>query len=190
MPAQAKLASAVALSLALVGAGTSLAQSTTAPASHTAYVTLVDVEGTAAQELTGTLSCQASWHERVAAETFGGPACQPSEYAYAYPDDEPAPWNSPIEDVDPQTYVKDDGSVYRVAEVTYKTMADAPEGGPELVKAMASEIVPQGSDEEPSYAMPVEGELANQSDSLEVEVGPSPDEAQGTPVADTSLPSG
>lgn len=189
MPAQAKLASAVALSLALVGAGTSLAQSTTAPASHTAYVTLTEVEGTPVQELAGTVPCQASWHERVMVETFGGPACQPSEYAYAYPDDKPAPWNSPIEDVDGRTYVKDDGSVYRVAEVTYKTMADAPEGGPELVKAMASEIVPQSDDEDPSYAMPVEGELANESDSLEVEVGPSPSDAQGTPVADPSLPS-
>lgn len=183
MPAYAKLATALAMSLALVGAGTSLAQSTTALASHTAYVSMVDVvETPGAQEWAGTVSCDVPEHERMIRETLGRPTCLTDKFAYVYPSDGPAPWTASIEDVDQQTYVDEAGTVRQVAEVSYQTISQSPEGGPELVKAMASEIRPEaGGGDEGSYALPMNEELLEEGDdALTVDVGPAPGEASQT----------
>jgi hypothetical protein len=178
------------MSLALVGAGTSLAQSTTGIAGHSAYVTMVGVEGTAgAEEVAGTVACDAPLHQRVVRSTLGRPVCTTDEYAYAYPNDAPAPWTSDIIEVDQSTYVDEEGSAWHVAEVSYRTIGQAPEGGPELVKAMASEIVPEdGDSEELSYAMPVDEDLIDGEEAdLVVDVGPSPQDAPEQ-VTGASLP--
>lgn len=192
MPATTKIVSALAMSLALVGAGTSLAQSTNAPSGHTAYVTIVSIQETAGTtELTGEVACDVPIHERLVRKTLGKRMCDTSDYAYAYPEDKGAPWRGQIEDVDTSMYVDNDGSMWQVAEVSYHTFVSAPEGGPELVNAMASEILPKRADAKTmSYALPVNEELTNQSEGdLVVDVGPSPDEANDrTPVADTTLP--
>lgn len=192
MPAHAKLAAAVALSLALMGAGTAIAQSTTAPSGHTAYVTLVDVqEVPGPEEVAGEVPCDAPLYERVVRRTLGRTPCLTSDYAYAYPKGEPAPWRGEIQDVEGRMYVDQQGATWRVAQITYRTVAQAPEGGPQLVHAMASEILPREQGAQLSYAMPVTEEVANQSEEeLVVDVGPSPSEAMGTPVADTTLASG
>lgn len=189
MPAHAKLATALAMSLALVGAGTSLAQSTTAIASHSAYVTMVEVQETAGpEEVTGTVSCDVPLHQRVVRETIGRQPCLTDEYAYAYPSDKPAPWTAEIEEVDERMYVDRSGSMWQVAEVSYQTMSQAPEGGPELVEAMASEILPEEGGEELSYAMPVDEDLLDQSEAdLVVDVGPAPEDAPESAMG-ASLP--
>lgn len=191
MPAHAKLATALAMSLAVVGGGTALAQSTNAVEGHSAYVTMVNVQSTADQdeEVTGTVTCDAPLHERVVRRTMGRQACLTDEYAYAYPSDQPAPWTAEIEDVTQDMYVDESGAMWHVAEVSYKTLDDDPDGGgPELVEAMASEILPADGGEELSYAMPVDEDLLEQTDEdITVDVGPSPSQAPQSAQA-TTLP--
>jgi hypothetical protein len=168
------------LSLALVGAGTAIAQSTSGVGAHTSYVQMVGVDaGDPHAVLEGTFSCDPALHQELVRKYLNRPLCEGDGYAYAYPEDTPAPWEAQVTDVEDDRVTGEDGSVWHVAEVTYRTVGTSPEGGPELVTAMASELVPKKNPAETKqrhYQMSVEGEMANQSESLEIDPGPAPDE--------------
>lgn len=186
MPALAKIATATALALSLVGGATALAQSTTATGNHTAFVEMVVLEepdGGTRAVLQGTVPCDAPIQQRLWRSYMGRPDCKFAGYAYAFPGDALPPWKGQVEEVDDRTYVNDDGDVFHQAEIVYRTVSAVSEGGSRLVHAMATELRPiDRSDDDAGarYELPVDEDLlgANASD-LEVEIGPQPGEVGG-----------
>lgn len=183
MYAQIKTAVALVLALALVGAGgAAVAKSSNAVANHTSYVAMIEWIDEPAPEdepvITGTVGCklnllQSAW------QTFSGKdLCRVDGYAYAYPSGSPAPWDGRITVVNDSYYVDETGSIWHVAEVVYRVARDAPEGGEDLVRALASEVLPSqeslgGLDA--NYVLPVNPDALDAAGSpLIVGIGPAP----------------
>lgn len=187
MPALAKIATATALALSLAGGATALAQSTTAVENHSAYVEMVILEepdGETRTILQGAVPCKAELHQRLWRSYLGRPDCKFAGYAYAFPEDQPAPWKGEVETVNDTTYVNDRGDMFHQAEIVYRTVGTASDDGPQLVRAFATELRPiDRSDDQGGarYELPVDEDLTgtNASD-LTVEVGPEPSEVRAT----------
>lgn len=188
MPALAKTALATAMALALAGgASAALSQPTTALHSHTGFVTMIAWEPDDSpdpQELSGTVPCQPTWHEKAWAWFSGRPACRYEGYAYAYPAGSPAPWNGTITWINDSTYTDRAGNPWHVAEIVYRVGQAAPGGGGTLVKAMASELMPDQPGQagnSVNYALPVdEAHLGQGPSTLTIDLGPSPNDVAGT----------
>lgn len=180
MPAPAKIASALALALGLVGGGAAIAQSTTATQGHTAYASLVSftvVEADDRPVLTGSMPCDPPWHQALVNAYLQRPACDRDRYAYAFPQSATAPWESEILWVNDSTHIDEQGSVWHTAEVVYRTASGAPEGGEELVHAMASEVPPSedSTPDDRDYALPLNEKLVEHGEEeLIVGFGPQP----------------
>lgn len=182
MPALAKTTVAVALSLALVGGGAAtLAQPATALDQHATYVTMVAWEHTepaGEQVLSGQVPCTPDLPARVWAAFSGRPACTYEGYAYAYPAGAPAPWEGEMRWVNDSYHTDRQGGMWHTAEIVYRVAGTGADGESTLVRAMASELLPDqpGPRGEPTnYALPVDEELLGaQADTLAVGIGPSP----------------
>lgn len=185
MPALAKIATATALALSLAGGATALAQSTTAVENHSAFVEMVIYEGPDGETrpvLQGAVPCKADLHERLWRSYLGRPDCKFAGYAYAFPDGQRAPWKGQVETVNDTTYMNGQGDMFHQAEIVYRTVGSASEGGPELVRAFATELRPIDRSDDAGgarYELPVDEDLAgaNASD-LTVEIGPEPSDVR------------
>ncbi|MDX1612380.1 MAG: hypothetical protein R3185_08415, partial [Candidatus Thermoplasmatota archaeon] len=128
--------------------------------------------------LTGTVGCEATLLERAWQAFSGRTTCDYDGYAYAYPAGATAPWNATIEWVNDSYYADEAGSIWHVAEVVYRDLDRAPEGHGTLVKAMASEILPDQLDQggrSANYALPVDpAHLDHGENELIVGIGPTP----------------
>lgn len=180
MPALAKVATATALALSLAGGATAIAQSTTGVQSHTTYVTLIaqGPDEPARPVIQGTVGCDAPLHQRLLRTYIGRPACKHAGYAYAWPEGMPAPWQGEIRSVNDSQHVTEDGELYHLAEITYRAVSEAPEGGPELVHALASELHPidrSDADTGARYALPLDPDVIERdAANLSIEIGPAP----------------
>lgn len=181
MPALAKTAAATAMALALVGGGSAaISQPTTALESHATYVQLVGVDGSdpGPQVIQGAIACDPPWHLRAWEAFSGQEACSYDGYAYAFPKGQTAPWDGEIVDVTDGYHVDDTGGTWHVAKITYRASDTIAGGSDQLVKAVATEIMPSTEavgGKAINYALPVDTDhLGDDVEQLDVEIGPTP----------------
>lgn len=189
-----KIALAAAMTLSLAGTATALAEaSTTATAQHTAYVTLTITHegGTQGEEATieGSVPCQASTTERLVRAWMNRPACKHDAYAYAYPKDQPAPWEGELVWVNHTTHVTEDGQHRDTAHIVYRVLSDEPGQGVETVHATAGELRPEDrsdTDTPGTYSLPApEPDRKDPGATLKVDLGPEPEPVRdGQPLGE------